>query len=186
MSARVQAYLKRFAEKSPIPIDVVFQDGFNFRTRPEEPAARILFNNRRAQLRVLLFGHIGLLESYFAGDVDLEGDLRLALRFGMDSRMGKHPKLAVRVRNRWHELRYSNRSLAQAKVNARFHSGLGEDFYSQWLDLPLMMYNCAYWKEGTQDIEGAQRNKIELSKGNQSRESYPMTHDFLYRDGEAR
>ena len=38
---------------------------------------------------------------------------------------------------------------APAKENARFHYGLGAEFYRLWLDDPLMMYTCAYWKEGT-------------------------------------
>jgi cyclopropane-fatty-acyl-phospholipid synthase len=67
----------------------------------------------------------------------------------------------VRLRNRRHERRCSNRSPAQAKANARFHYGLGWDFYSRWLDVPLMMYTCAYWRDDTRTVEEAQRNKIE-------------------------
>jgi cyclopropane-fatty-acyl-phospholipid synthase len=161
VTGQLQAYLKRFGERSAIPIEVVFHGGSSFRSRPEKPAVRILFKSCPAQMRVLLFGHIGLLESYFAGDVDVEGDLRLALRFGMDARMSQRPKLPIRIRNRWHELRFSNRSMVRAKANARFHYGLGEGFYGQWLDVPLMMYTCAYWKGDTMTIEDAQRNKIE-------------------------
>ena len=51
--------------------------------------------------------------------------------------------------------------IEQAKANARFHYALGADFYGYWLDLPLMMYTCAYWKEGTRSVEEAQRNKID-------------------------
>jgi cyclopropane-fatty-acyl-phospholipid synthase len=161
MSSRLQAYLQTFGNRSPIPVEVVFHDGSRYRSRPEEPAVRIVFRCRRAQMRVLVFGHIGLLESYFDGDLDVEGDLRLALRFGFDARMSHRPKLPVRIRNRWHELRFSNRTIAQAKANARFHYGHGEDFYEKWLDVPLMMYTCGYWKEGTKTVEEAQRNKIE-------------------------
>ena len=35
----------------------------------------------------------------------------------------------VAVRNRWHELRFSNASRSQAKANARFHYALGTAFY---------------------------------------------------------
>jgi cyclopropane-fatty-acyl-phospholipid synthase len=79
----------------------------------------------------------------------------------MDSRLGHQPKLPVRLRNRWHEWRFSNRSLRQAKANARFHYGLGADFYRQWLDLPLMMYTCGYWTDQTRTVEEAQRNKVD-------------------------
>ena len=57
--------------------------------------------------------------------------------------------------------RYSNRSLAQAKANARFHYGLGDAFYRPWLDRAGMMYTCAYWSEGTTTLEEAQRNKMD-------------------------
>jgi cyclopropane-fatty-acyl-phospholipid synthase len=76
-------------------------------------------------------------------------------------RLRPDQKPLVTIRNRWHEWRFSNRSIAQAKANARFHYGLGEPFYRQWLDLPAMMYTCAYWKEGTATLEEAQRNKMD-------------------------
>jgi cyclopropane-fatty-acyl-phospholipid synthase len=55
----------------------------------------------------------------------------------------------------------SNASWARAKENARAHYGLGSAFYRLWLDDPLMMYTCAYWKEGTRTLEEAQAGKIE-------------------------
>jgi cyclopropane-fatty-acyl-phospholipid synthase len=119
------------------------------------------FKTRGAELRVLLFGHVGLMESYFDGDLEVDGDFRQAFRFGMDTRLGHHPKWPVRLRNRWHELHFSNGALAQAKANARFHYGHGAPFYRLWLDVPLMMYTCAYWTESTGTVEEAQRNKIE-------------------------
>ncbi|HJQ63533.1 MAG TPA: cyclopropane-fatty-acyl-phospholipid synthase family protein, partial [Burkholderiales bacterium] len=67
----------------------------------------------------------------------------------------------VGISNRWHEFRYSNASWEQAKRNARFHYALGSEFYRLWLDNPLMMYTCAYWREGTATLEAAQQNKID-------------------------
>ena len=64
------------------------------------------------------------------------------------------------LRNRWHEWRFSNRSVRQAKANARYHHGLGKAFYEHWLDTVGMMYTCAYWPEGTITLEQAQKNKM--------------------------
>ncbi len=121
---------------------------------------RLVFHRRRARLRAALFGHIGVLESYFDGDLDVEGDLRQALAAALRTQHAR-PTALVRLRNAWHEWRHSNASVEHARANARFHYGLGTDFYRLWLDEALMMYTCGYWKEGTRDIEEAQRNKVE-------------------------
>ena len=44
----------------------------------------------------------------------------------IDAGFDNDTNMLVSLRNRWHELRYSNRSIAQAKANARFHYGLGQ------------------------------------------------------------
>jgi cyclopropane-fatty-acyl-phospholipid synthase len=152
--------LQSASTRASIPFEVVFADGRRLSAGAGEPAFRLVFKHRRAQRRIALFGHIGLLESYFSGDVDVEGDFaatfRLALQSGFD-----RPQALVRVRNRWHEFRLGNRSIQQAKDNARFHYGLGREFYRVWLDDPLMMYTCGYWAEGTTTLEAAQRAKVE-------------------------
>jgi cyclopropane-fatty-acyl-phospholipid synthase len=127
----------------------------------QHPDFKLVFHRpRRVALRAALFGHVGLLESWFDGDVDLEGDLHSAFRVGFSSELMR-PNLLVSLRNRWHEWRYSNGSAAQARANARFHYALGTAFYRQWLDEGLMMYTCGYWSPGIETLEEAQRNKVE-------------------------
>jgi len=127
----------------------------------QHPDFKLVFHNRqRVFRRAALFGHIGLMESWFDGDVDVEGDIKAAFAAGMSSGMDKATPL-VRVRNWWHEFRHGNGSVDHARENARFHYALGTEFYRLWLDDPLMMYTCAYWKEGTTTLEDAQKNKID-------------------------
>ena len=153
--------LAAIAAGTDIPFKVVLPGGAVFRHGSADPAFTITLRTRRAQRRLLLFGYVGLLESYFDGGLDVDGDLALAFRAGIDSGYDRVGNPLVGLRNRWHEWRHSNRSTAQAKANARFHYGLGEAFYRQWLDLPAMMYTCAYWSEGTTTLEEAQRNKMD-------------------------
>jgi len=152
--------LRRIATKVPEAFHVVFADGSRFESRPGVPAFTLRFKTRRAQMLPALFGHIGLLDAFFDGDLDVDGDLRALLRVGMSGRFGGGNPL-VWLRNQWHELTRGNRTRAMAKRNARFHYGLGTSFYRQWLDDPYMMYTCAYWKEGTRTLEEAQQNKID-------------------------
>jgi cyclopropane-fatty-acyl-phospholipid synthase len=149
------------ARATAVPFRVVFADGTSLQAGSAAPAFTVAFRRAAAQRRVALFGHVGLLESYFAGDVDIDGEIALAFRAAAESGFdGAMPPL-VRLRNRWHELRFSNRSVAQAKANARFHYGLGRAFYEPWLDRSAIMYTCAYWKEGTTSVEEAQANKMD-------------------------
>ncbi len=159
MRALIESKLARFGERIATPFAVTFPDGHQFANQDGEPEFRLVFRNTRALVRVAAFGHIGLLESYFDGDVDVEGSLALALAAGMEGGLDG-PMPLVWIRNQWHELRFSNRAWNQAKENAAFHYALGHDFYKLWLDETLM-YTCGYWKEGTRTVEEAQRNKVE-------------------------
>jgi len=138
-----------------------FADGSHYQNRAGTPAFSIVIRRARAAWRILTSGHIGLLESYFDGDVDVDGDLAVAFRVAFESHYERDPNAWIRLRNNWHEWRFSNRSIAQARENARFHYAIGTQFYRYWLDVPLMMYTCGYWKEGTASVDEAQINKVE-------------------------
>jgi len=160
MRSLIKNALAKVARGTESCFAVRFADGGEYRSRDGEPVFTLLVRKPRAYWRIAAFGHIGLLESYFDGELDIEGSVAKAMAAGMDGGMAD-PRPLVAVRNRWHELRFANSTWAQAKKNAEFHYALGTEFYRLWLDDPLMMYTCAYWKEGTRSLEQAQRNKIE-------------------------
>jgi cyclopropane-fatty-acyl-phospholipid synthase len=162
MNSLIRKLLDGIAAKTTIPFRVVLADGSDWSSRPGAPQLTLKFRTAGAQWRTLAFGHIGLLEAFFDGTVDIDGDMPAAFRAASDSRFDDHRgHPLVAVRNRWHEFRFANKSIEQTRANARFHYGHGHDFYKLWLDRDWMMYTCAYWKEGTRTIEEAQANKIE-------------------------
>ena len=160
-SGNLQRLLAALTRGMAIPCRIVFPGGEEFRNSDEPPRFTIRFRNRRGQRRLMRYGHVGLLEAYFDGDVEAEGDFALAFRAALDMGFNRSRNPLVGLRNRWHEFRFSNRSISQAKANARAHYGLGKAFYAPWLDRVGMMYTCAYWKEGTRTLEEAQRNKMD-------------------------
>jgi cyclopropane-fatty-acyl-phospholipid synthase len=160
-SSAIARKLLAVAAGSEIPFRVVLADGTEIENRGASPAFTLRFRTRGAQRRTVAFGYLGLLESYVAGSVDIDGDIALAFRAGFESGYDQVQNLPAGLRNRWHEWRCSNRSIEQAKANARYHYGLGEPFYRYWLDTVGMMYTCAYWPEGTTTLEQAQKNKME-------------------------
>ncbi len=161
MNGIVRKVVTTLAERAGASFAVVLPDGARHRAGTREPAFTIVFHTDAALLALTTRGHIGLLESYFDGQVDVEGDLAAAFAAGMASGLDGGFNPLIDAENNLHEWRHSNRSPAQAKANARAHYGLGEPFYRLWLDEPLKMYTCGYWPEGTTTLEQAQRNKID-------------------------
>ena len=161
MTPLLKAIMRHLGARTRIRFRVTYIDGSSVQNLPGEPLVHFRFKTAGAQWNTIFFGHIGLLESYFDQTLDIDGDFGRAFAAGLESGVSHKPGPLVWLRNQWHEVRLGNRSIAQAKANARFHYALGADFYGYWLDNPLMMYTCAYWKPGTRTVEEAQRNKID-------------------------
>ena len=104
----IEATLRRVGERTEIPFAVRHTDGAEYRTRDAAPAFTLVFRKPRAYWRIAAFGHVGLLEAYFDGDLDIEGSLAKALAAGMEGGIDQARRASTGVRNRWHELTHSN------------------------------------------------------------------------------
>jgi len=160
MRASVQSVIESLGADAGVAFAVRLPDGSTYRVYGE-PRFTLCFRSESAVLATITRGHMGLLEGYFAQQVDVEGDFGAALAAGMNAGFDRRFNVLAGVENNLHEWRYSNRDPMQAKANARAHYGLGVEFYRRWLDDPLMMYTCAYWPDGTENLEQAQRQKID-------------------------
>ena len=142
------------------------------RSRVELPLAIALWNGRRflfsdaprvtlrvpepAALRYLFHPSLASLgEAYVEGHLDIEGPISEALRAAEGlSRHGGAPE-----RGRKPLLRTFHSKKADAEA-IRHHYDVSNDFYSLWLDRE-MVYSCAYFKSGDEDIDTAQRQKLD-------------------------
>lgn len=160
MRAYVETALREVEQRSGIPFAVRFPGGGEVHRGGQDPAFTVVFRKPRAYWRIAALGHVGLLESYFDGDLDIEGSLPKALAAGMRGGMDE-PNVLVRWLNRWHEFVYANSSRRRANRNAEFHYALTPEFYKLWLDDPYLFYTCAYWTEEARTLEDAQRAKAD-------------------------
>ena len=160
-SALARRVFESVGTATPLPFRTVLPDGTEVACGEGEPAVTARVKTARAALRTALYGHVGFLEAYFNGDIDIDGDLRELLKVGIDSGFDDSISLLVMLRNRWHGLRFNNRTGAKPKENARFHYGLGPEFYSKMLDEPYLMYTCAYYDETARTVGDAQVAKME-------------------------
>lgn len=95
-------------------------------------------------------------EAYVKGKIDIEGKLSDIINIGYSlakSTVTSASKLA-RVR------RYFTHSKASDKKAIQYHYDVSNEFYQLWLD-KNMVYSCAYFENGDEDIDTAQLKKID-------------------------
>ena len=160
-SALLRRVLRAIGDATTLPFKALLPDGSTVVGGRGEPSLTVTFRTVGAAWRMVFYGHVGFLEAYFDGDIDIDGDLRELLAMGFDSGFDESAGLLVAIRNRWHGLRFNNRTGAMPKENARFHYGLGAEFYSKMLDEPYLMYTCAYYRHVGQTVLEAQIQKME-------------------------
>src|SRR5688572_23710255 len=71
----VETLVQKLGQQSRVPFAVRFADGREVRYSSGDPAFTLSFRRPRAYWRTAAFGHVGLLESYFDGDLDIDGSL---------------------------------------------------------------------------------------------------------------
>lgn len=118
-------------------------------------------------------------EAYLRGDFHVEGDLSAAFRIVPDARAAfRSPAEAAALGLQWLRLpdvpaaaelgvhspatlrgRRGSRSRDRAAI--RYHYDVGNDFYQLFLDR-RMIYSCAYFPTGEEDLDSAQEAKLEL------------------------
>ena len=147
----------------------------------EEPEYTLVVREPQLLRRLVLEGSpLVLADGYFRGELEIEGDLFAALklkhelgaltlgwrdklrlmldavRLPSSGRMKPGAGIASRVARRFaHRHTRSTDSRAIA-----FHYDVSNDFYGLWLD-PERVYSCAYFHTMQDDLDQAQRNKLE-------------------------
>jgi cyclopropane-fatty-acyl-phospholipid synthase len=142
-----------------LPIRIELWDGTSFDLGAAPSIALTL--RRPALLWTLLRGDVdGLGMAYVAGDLLVDGRLQDILEVGiaLAERLGRAAWLsrlaAVLPRRR---RRHSRAADAEW---VRFHYDVSDEFYALWLD-PQLVYSCAYFHTGQEDIQTAQEQKLD-------------------------
>ncbi len=154
----VDAGLRRLAERvqaeGGLPLAVERPDGERIAFgSPVRTVVRLREGMPSALLASPSLG--GIAQAYVEGQLEFEGDLldavehlaRLSEAAGNLLRQGRPPP-----RNR------HTRALDHAAIAS--HYDVGNDFYRLWLDR-RMVYSCAYFERGDEDLDTAQAAKLE-------------------------
>jgi cyclopropane-fatty-acyl-phospholipid synthase len=144
---------------------------------PETASYRLVVNHPWA-LRGMLLPPSDLKagEAYVLGDVDIEGDIVEAIarlqrlaerqpsakdRAALGRTLLRLPKPPRRTRSRRARLRGARHARRRDQEAISFHYDLPHDFYAAFLD-PQLVYSCAYFADGDDDLAAAQCRKLDL------------------------
>jgi len=143
-----------------------------------EPRFTLVLNRPGALRRMLLPPtDLALGEAYLRDDFDVEGDLERATELSdvLAARL-RSPALLARLARRLRKLPADDapgKAGAPGRLRGRLHSrkrdaaavrshyDVGNEFYALWLD-ERMVYSCAYFETGEEDIDTAQEAKLDL------------------------
>jgi len=140
-----------------LPLGVRFWDGSSVMPLTQ-PRVRLDVRSPRA-LATLLNPTMGrLARHYVEQDIDVEGDAREVLRLTellSAAPPTGHSSLASRLRRwTWHSRQFDSRAI-------RRHYDVNDEFYGLWLD-KRRVYSCAYFEHGSDTLDVAQEQKLDL------------------------
>jgi cyclopropane-fatty-acyl-phospholipid synthase len=151
---RLDRTLSELKKQVHAPLRVVLWDGREI-AFSEKPQATLKIRAARTARALRRPSLLALAEAYIAGEVDLEGNVREAIR-GAEAitRARERSLFDDAAPTRWRHSRRADRAAIQ------YHYDVSNDFYALWLD-SRMVYSCAYFRDAGMDLEHAQLAKLD-------------------------
>jgi cyclopropane-fatty-acyl-phospholipid synthase len=154
---RLSAWSTGVRSKMSLPLRVVLWNGqqLDFSSEPPRVTVRV---PRPSALRYLMAPSLySLGRAYVEGAIEVTGRASDIINMGnaLATSMGK-------PRSRFsHALRLVSPHTREKDAEAiRYHYDVSNEFYGAWLD-PGMVYSCAYFENGDEDLASAQVKKID-------------------------
>jgi cyclopropane-fatty-acyl-phospholipid synthase len=164
----------------PRTFGVRLWDGQVLSSPPDAPFMLILSSPGSLRRMFRAPVELSLGEAYLRGDFDIEGDLSAAFELVPAARAAiRTPGDAATLALRWLRLPSGGSDLSKAQTHSparlrgrrgsrnrdrsaiQYHYDVGNDFYQLFLDR-RMIYSCAYFPPGVEDLDAAQEAKLEL------------------------
>jgi cyclopropane-fatty-acyl-phospholipid synthase len=168
-------------------LDKLFLTPHNFEVRlwdgtrlgfTDDPRFTLVFNTPGALRRMFCPPlELSAARAYIRGDFDIEGDIFAAVHLFNSTAielsdrlltlarlwlaLPVEPARSEAVNHKTARLTGSRHSRVRDRAAIQYHYDVGNDFYALWLD-KRMVYSCAYFPTGTEDIDTAQEKKLEL------------------------
>jgi len=141
-------------------VQLRLRNGAEVSPRSALAVAKIVIQDRKTLLRLLLDPEAEFGDAYSDGRITLEGDLVSALEVLYRSLPeAEHQRWYVKLVSKCMDYVQRN-SLRGSRRNIHRHYDLNTDFYRLWLD-PQLVYTCAYYLSPGATLEEAQAAKLD-------------------------
>jgi len=154
IEARIEKALEALRGRASLPLVVELWNGRRI-ALADSPTVTLRVPSKRA-LKYLAHVDLARLgEAYVEGHLEVEGPIGDALRAaaGLAAYLGHAKKGALPPLLNLHSRRRDAAAI-------RYHYDVSNDFYALWLDRQ-MVYSCAYYKTGDEDLDTAQQLKLD-------------------------
>lgn len=152
---QVVKYLEGLRKRQPLPLRVKLWNGSTV-ALDDEPRVELRLNDAASARYFLKPSMSSLGEAFVEGHIDVDGDVREVVAIAEHlSRVGDEEQGLGRLPS-W-LARHTRKSDRKA---IEYHYDVSNEFYSLWLD-PRMVYSCAYFRTGDEDLETAQVQKLD-------------------------
>jgi len=156
----VRSHLAPRLRQFGLPVRVTLPEGATF-DLGDEPLIVLILRKPGILRRLLLGDVVGLAAAYVAGDIEVEGRIEDIIEVGilLAGRLGKYGRLGRLLSHLPRLPRQHSKAADAAWV--RYHYDVSDAFYALWLD-QRMIYSCAYFENGDENIDRAQEQKLDL------------------------
>lgn len=139
-------------------VQITFWDGTVQTYGPDKPYLHLTIKKPSVLRDIATKGSVGVGEAYIRGDLLVREPLDQLIRFSSDNKAtyGKFGNLKGLPRLQ----SYSRNHRSKQKQHIAHHYDIGNEFYKLWLD-SSMTYSCAYFKKSSDNLEQAQRQKVD-------------------------
>ncbi|MDL5031257.1 cyclopropane-fatty-acyl-phospholipid synthase family protein [Pelomonas sp. APW6] len=173
--------LARLLRDLPVPAEVRLQSGHALRSGRGDPAFTLQLNDTGLLRRLVTTrSPLPLVDAYFRGQIDVDGDLYAALSLKAHFerltlpwrerlallveclRLGRDPTARGERRPTERAVPRASRRHTRAsdRQAVRYHYDVSNAFYALWLDAERV-YSCAYFETPDDTLEQAQRQKLD-------------------------
>jgi len=153
LESRIEKTIAALRAQAEVPLAIELWNGRRYELG-DEPHVTFRVNDAQALKRISRPDFASLGEAYVEGDLELEGPIDEALS-AVESLAKAWGRTTAR---RMPHLGAHNRKTDSEAI--RYHYDVSNEFYQQFLD-PNMVYSCAYFENGDEDLATAQLKKID-------------------------